>query len=246
MEETTPGEHGLGHGYWPYLLPMFSFLLLNEISIRTPERVEFSMLLLRVFVPLGLLVYFWLRGAYPELHFRLTLMTLIDIAIGIALAVLWIGPYVIFPSLRPPLDGSEFDAGMAGAALVPLVLSVRMLGYAIVTPFMEELFMRSFLIRYAEVFDDDRDFRDISIGTFSWRSFVTVVIVFLATHLMWEWWVMLPWAVLTTLWLYYRKDLFALVIVHAATNGAILLAAIFLSDVLPDGAGGVLPLWFLL
>lgn len=231
------------HGWWPYLAPMISFLLLTEISARTPERVAFFMLLLRVFVPLGLLVYFRIGGAYSELRIELTAMTLVDVAVGVALAAVWIGPYVVFPNLRPEPEGT-FDPTLAGAALVPLVLSLRMLGYAIVTPLMEELFMRSFVIRYAEVFDSDRDFRDVPIGTFGWRSFFVVVAVFIATHVPWEWWVMLPWAVLTNLWFYYRKDLFALVVVHAGTNAAILLAAIFLSDVLPDGAGGVLSLWF--
>jgi hypothetical protein len=72
-----------------------------------------------------------------------------------------------------------------------------------------------------------------------------VVVVFLATHMMWEWWVMLPWAVLTNLWFYFRKDLLAIIVVHAATNASILLAAIFASDLLSDGADGKLSLWFL-
>ncbi len=233
------------NGWWPYLAPMISFLLLMEISARTPPRFALPMLLMRVFVPLGLLVYFRIRGAYPELRLRPTAMSIVDLLVGILLAVVWIGPYLLFPSLRPELDGGvEFDPSMAGAARVPLVLTLRMLGYAVVTPFMEELFMRSFVIRYVEVDDRVRDFRDVPIGMFGLRSFVVVVVIFLGTHAPWEWWVMLPWAVLTNLWFYYRKDLFALVVVHAGTNGAILLAAIFLSDVLPDGAGGLLPLWF--
>lgn len=53
---------------------------------------------------------------------------------------------------------------------------------------------------------------------------------------------MLPWVVLTNLWFDYRKDLYTIVVVHAATNASILLSATFFSD----GSGGLLPLWFLI
>lgn len=238
MSEKTGG------GLVPYFAPMLAFLLLVNLGERVDQRYAMPMLFLRVGVPLGLLIYFRWRGAYTELKFRVSAMTLLDVAVGVALAVMWIAPYALISRLRPDMDTAAFDPSLAGAALVPLVLSLRMVGYAVVTPLMEELFMRSFLMRYVDVYDGDEDFRDQPIGKFSWRSFVVVVIVFLATHMMWEWWVMLPWAVLTNLWYYYRRDLFALVVVHAATNATILLAAIFGSHVLPDGEGGVLSLWF--
>ncbi|QEG38232.1 CAAX prenyl protease-related protein [Roseimaritima ulvae] len=233
-----------GNGWLPYVAPIFAFLLLVEISSRISDRYALAMLVLRIAIPLGLIVYFRFRGAYTELRLRLTSMTAVDVVVGIALAGLWIAPYVLLPQLRPEGDEHGFDPSLAGAAMIPLVLSLRMLGYAVVTPLMEELFMRSFLMRYADAYDTEKDFRDLPMARFSWRSFTVVVVVFLATHMMWEWWVMLPWAVLTNLWFYFRKDLFSLVVVHAATNASILLAAIFLEDVFSDGDGGTLPLWF--
>jgi CAAX prenyl protease-like protein len=157
-------------------------------------------------------------------------MTAVDAAVGIVLAALWMMPYVLFPDLRPAGETESFDRNLAGATFVPLVLSLRMIGYALVTPFMEELFMRSFLMRYVDSYDSDRDFTELPIGTFNGLSFIVVVAVFLATHQTWEWWVMLPWAVLTNLWFYYRKDLFALVVVHSATNATILISVILWGD----------------
>ena len=186
-----------------------------------------------------------MRGEFPELRFSLSKMTAVDMAVGVALGALWIAPYIVFPSIRPDPTSTIFDPQLAGAAWVPLVLILRMMGYALVTPVMEELFMRSFVIRFAEVYDSDDDFRSVPLAQFTWRSFVIVTIVFLATHLMWQWWVMLPWAILTTLWFYYRKKLFALIVVHGATNATILLSAIFLSDHFPAGPGQTLSLWFL-
>ncbi len=104
--------------------------------------------------------------------------------------------------------------------------------------------MRSFLMRYSDAFDSDEDFRKLPIGRYTLRSFLVVVAVFVATHVVWEWWVMVPWAILSNLWFYYRRDLFAIVVVHAATNATILLSALFLSGKFADGSGGSLSLWF--
>ena len=227
-----------------YVLPMFAFLLLTEISARVSSGYDFPMLLVRVVVPCGLLAFFFTRGCYPELKFHFSKWSLVDVSFGGVLAGLWITPYLLFPSIRPEIDEAVFDPSMAGPSMIGLVLSIRMMGFALVTPVMEELFMRSFLMRSVDTFDVDKDFRSVAIGTFSWKSFLVVVGVFLATHVIWEWWVMLPWAVLTNLWFYYRKDLFAVIMVHAATNGAILFSAIFLNHAFSDGAGGTLPLWF--
>lgn len=228
----------------PYIAPMLAFLLILEIGNVWPAEFEWWLYVLRVAVPVGFLAYFGSRGCYRELRLKLSWMYIFDVLIGVALAAMWILPYVLIPEIRPTGEGIEFNPAMAGVAQVPWVLTLRMLGYAVVTPIMEELFMRSFLMRYADVFDGDQDFRELPLGRFTWRSFIVVVVVFLSTHMMWEWWVMLPWAILTNLWYYFRKDLLAIIVVHAATNASILLAAIFASNLVPDGADGTLSLWF--
>lgn len=228
----------------PYIAPMLAFLIVVEIGNRMSADYALWLYALRVVVPAGILAYFWSRGSYRELKLRFCRMNLADLLVGVALAAMWILPYVLIPQIRPGGDGVDFDPAMAGTASVAWLLTLRMIGYAMVTPVMEELFMRSFVMRYADVYDSDEDFRELPVGRFSWRSFIVVVVVFLATHMIWEWWVMLPWAVLTNLWFYYRKDLWAIIVVHAATNASILLAAIFLSDLFSDGAGGKLSLWF--
>lgn len=222
---------------WPHVLPMLAFLLLIELGGRIREDDSIVLLTVRVLVPLALLLFFWRRGDYPELRFRLTGMTIVDALLGTVLAAFWIGPFLWFPSLRPVGSDSGFDSAMAGQTLIPLVLSLRMLGYAVVTPWMEEIFMRSFVLRFAEAYTDGGDFQDVPIAKFTWRSFAVVMVVFLATHLMWEWPVMFVWSLITMLWFYYRKDLFALIVVHGFTNGAILVAAMLFDE--------PISLWFL-
>ncbi|WP_404306502.1 CAAX prenyl protease-related protein [Neorhodopirellula lusitana] len=213
-----------------YVAPMLAFLLVLQLEDYAPADFAWLLYLLRVVAPAGALAYFWSQGCYRELRLKWSWMFLSDLLVGVALAAMWILPYVLFPQLRPSGADVEFDPTMFGVAWVSWVLALRMIGYAMVTPVMEELFMRSFLMRYADVYDGDQDFRKLPLARFTWRSFIVVVVVFMGTHMMWEWWVMLPWAVLTNLWFYYRKDLFAIIVVHAATNASILLAAIFASD----------------
>jgi hypothetical protein len=55
---------------------------------------------------------------------------------------------------------------------------------------------------------------------------------------------MVPWAILSTLWFYWRRQLMAVVVLHAATNGAILLIVALSDGVLLDASGNPLPVWF--
>jgi len=222
-----------GHGWWPYLVPLFTFLFLGEISGRVPEPFGAWLLPARVVVPAALLAYFFSRGAYPELRTPppggaagLTL----DELVGIVGAAVWMAPYLwldhaALPGfLRPKPDG--FDPELLGVGWAPLALSLRLLGYALVTPFAEELFVRSWLARWLEVFDSGRDFREVPIAHASRRSFAGVVVFFTVGHVAWEWPVAVLWVIGTQLWFYRRRHLGSLVAVHAASNLAIFVAVV--------------------
>jgi len=234
-----------GHGWWPYLLPYLGFLLAVEVARRTPDSLADVMLFIKPLVPIVLLAYFFARGAYPELRASRpsALGTALDVAFGVGLALVWMAPYVLIPALRPE-DAEPFDPGVLGEGLAWLALGVRMLGYAIVTPVFEELFIRSFVMRYAEVFPEQGDFRMVPIAQYSLRSFLTTIVVFTIGHVPWEWWVAVPWVALTNLWFYWRRDLLAVIVVHGVTNAAILVFAILGSGVFTDGAREPLSLWF--
>jgi CAAX prenyl protease-like protein len=235
-----------GHGWWPYLGPLFAFLLLGEISARLPGPFGAWLLPARVAVPAVLLAYFFSRGAYPELRTPLPGGAPglgLDALVGLAGAAVWMAPYLWFdhmalpPFMRPDPDG--FDPELLGAGFVPLALSLRLVGYGVVTPFAEELFVRSWLARWLEVFDSGRDFRDVPIAHRSWRSFAGVVVFFTAGHAVWEWPVAVLWVVGTQLWFYRRRHLGSLVVVHAASNVAIFVAVVL-------AARGGRDLWYFL
>lgn len=210
---------------------MLAFLGLIEVGRRAPDTAAGLFLALKVALP-GLLILFYARrGRFPELRgYRPSLGQLAaDVAVGVVGAALWMAPYLLFASLRPE-PGEAFDPDQLGPTLVWIALALRATGYALVTPFVEELFVRSWMLRYVDVFDRNIDFRDVPIGQFRWRSFLVVVAYFTLSHMPWEYPVALAWVVGTQLWLYRRKHIGALVVVHAASNLSIFLAVVLASE----------------
>jgi membrane protease YdiL (CAAX protease family) len=234
-----------------------SFLILGEIAAKCPDAWQPAFLPIKVAVPGLLFLMYFRRGEYPELRtYRPGVgLFLVDLAVGVLGAAVWMAPYIVALQYEPPLwnalpellqpDPSEgFDRSQLGTGLVGLTLAIRALGYAVVTPFAEEAFVRSWLMRFAHVFDKPIDFRTVPVAHFSWRSFWIVVLFFTASHVPWEWPVAVAWIVGTQCWFYYRRELGAMVTVHAGSNAAILLF-VWLTDGGITGAGGrVLDLWF--
>ena len=238
-----------GHGWWPYVVPYVGFLLMSEIGGRLPDAADPWVLAAKPGLTLALLAWFWQRGAYPECRgpdARPGLLGgLQDVAVGLALTVVWVLPYVVWPALRPE-PGGEFDPAMAGEELVGLVLALRLAGYALVTPIFEELFIRSFVMRVADVWDSDLDFRDQPIARYTRRSLIVTTVVFTLGHVPWEWWVCVPWVVLSSLWFYRRRRLSAVILVHATTNAALWALAVWGGELLRDADGSPFSFGFFL
>jgi CAAX prenyl protease-like protein len=246
LSYPAPMPKRTDHGWWPYLVPLFSFLLTLEVVKAFPESWGLTALLLKIAIPLGTFLYFLVGGRYPELRSYPGGLGagVLDVGIGVAGAALWMAPYLWIESLRPEEGG--FDPNQLGAGLAPLVLGLRVVGFGLVTPFVEELFVRSWLVRYVEVFDRNRDFRNIPIARYSWRGLLAVAIYFPISHVPWEAPVAIAWAVGTQLWFYHRGALMPLVVVHATTNLSIFLFVVASGGVFIDPSGAAVDLWFFL
>ena len=166
-----------------------------------------------------------------------------DVVVGLMLTIVWVAPYLILPELKPA-PGGEFDPGMAGERWIPAMLALRLFGYAFVTPIHEELFIRSFVMRVSAVWETEFDFRDQPLARYSLQSLIATTIVFTLTHVPWEWWVCVPWIVLSSLWFYHRRSLTALMVVHGVTNGALLALAVYGDGWLRDIDGAPFSFWF--
>ncbi len=97
---------------------------------------------------------------------------------GILVYVAWIQMTWPWATQGQPGGYDPFRAGLtAGVGLAVL----RTLGSVVVVPVMEELFWRSFLVRYLV----KADFRTVSLGVFTPFSFVATVILFGLEHHLW-------------------------------------------------------------
>jgi CAAX prenyl protease-like protein len=218
-----------GHDWWAYLGPYGLFLILVEIGRRLPDPWAGGWLVVKVALPGALLFWFIRRGALPELRgYRPSGRELAaDVSCGLAIAFLWMAPFLLFPDLPRPEASEGFDPDQLGESRRHLMLGVRLLGFAVVTPFVEELFVRSFLMRLADVVDSDMNIRRVPIARFTWRSFLVTTIWFTLTHVPWEWGVALATGVLWNLWLYRRGHIGAVIVAHSVANAAIWAVVVF-------------------
>ena len=215
----------------PYFGPMLAFLAVLSAAEHAPPGLEAALLAARVLVPGLVFLYYFRAGAYPELRgFSPGGGVILDVLVGLSVAAVWVAPYLVWPELRP---GSEeaFNPNAAGAENRLLLIGLRLAGFALVTPFIEELFVRSFLIRLVEVIrDEEPDFRRIPIGHFAWSGFLFTVGWFTFTHTEWEWPVAFMAGVIYNLWLYQRKHIGSLILAHAVTNAALLFFVVSRED----------------
>ena len=218
-----------GNDWWAYLGPYGLFLVLVEIGGRLPDAWAGAWLIVKVVLPGALLLWFVRRGALPELRgYRPTPGQLAaDVACGIGVAILWMTPFLLFADLPRPEPSEGFDPDQLGESRRALTLGVRLVGFALVTPFVEELFVRSFLMRLVDRVDVDMDIRKVPIARFTWRSFLVTVVWFTLTHVPWEWGVACATGVIWNLWLYRRRHIGSVIVAHAVTNAAIWAAVVF-------------------
>jgi len=137
-------------------------------------------------------------------------------AVGLVVCVLWVGidKYVPYPHLGSrvafnPLDAFTTTLGRAAFLLI------RFWGLVIVVPVMEELFWRSFLIRYVT----NPDFTAVPIGEFSMTAFWVVAAFSGLAHP--EWLVAVITSAVYTWLLKNTRSVFATFVAHAVTNAAL-------------------------
>ena len=122
------------------------------------------------------------------------------------------------------LDAPWMQIGSNTAGFVPLdargepiwtLIALRWIGAAVLVPVMEELFWRSFLMRWIQ----DARFEAVSPQQVGVRAVVLSTFVFVLAHTLWLAAVI---AGLVYAWLYIRSGkLWMAVIAHAVTNGAL-------------------------
>ena len=165
----------------------------------------------RVAVVAALLLAF--RRHYVEIDSRDLLKlrhALISIGIGVVVFALWIKmDWTLSSQAAPP----GFDPRVLGNVLERWgMTAVRCVGAVLVVPIMEELFWRSFLLRYLI----DSDFMSVAVGRLTWFSlFATTLLFGLEHHYLFAG---MMAGVLFSLVYYWTRSIAHCILCHAVAN----------------------------
>lgn len=153
----------------------------------------------------------WLWPAYGELR-RTSASArdwLLAVVVGAGVFVLWINldqDWAVFGTLTP------YDPSGPDGNLNWLLAAVRLAGAALVVPIMEELFWRSFIMRWLE----RQDFLAVLPATVGFRALMLTAVLFALEHNLWFAGLL---AGLAYGWLYIRSgSLWATAFSHGLTN----------------------------
>lgn len=211
-----------------YIVPYALFALVLALKSVAPIDPAWLILLAYGATAVCLFVY---KSHYTELSlFRSSKREwILGILIGLLGIALWIAPYHLWAGFQVSnglfgLMGQTRQTfnphEMSSSGLFYFFICARTLGYVLVTPVFEELFIRSFLIRYLI----NPDFKKVPIGAYTALSFFGSAVFFALTHT--EWIVALIYALLLNTLLIKTKSFNACVIAHGVSN-LVLTAYVF-------------------
>lgn len=167
-----------------------------------------------VLVVSGALLFYWPR--YTELGGGQGLTwkeALLSVAVGLVVYMLWIElnhPWMMLGEAAAGFRPVDADGRLQWALIL-----VRWVGAALMVPIMEELFWRSFLMRWI----DKPEFETVDPKTATLKAMVLSTAVFTLVHTQWLAAII---AGLAYAWLYKRTGkLWAPIVAHAVTNGVL-------------------------
>ncbi len=231
-----PGEAGLGppagkpakHApaaelpeILPYLVPIFAYVTLSGVEGYLPQVDKLPSpvwypIAYTIKVALVTALAWWYRATWKDLrpfpnlpNFVLATLT------GLLVVGLWVGLEGFYPSIPGMGQRTAFDPGRLSTVSRWGFIVVRMLGLVVLVPVIEELFWRSFLIRWLI----DQDFQSVPIGRVTPMAAVVSSVLFGLAHPEW-----LPALLTGLLWawlLWQSKSLSACVISHVVANLAL-------------------------
>lgn len=194
----------------PFALYM-AFIVVADLLARWGVPAEQLRYLYGVKIALVLAALLYWRREYTELRgpwpgWRGMWLAL---AVGVLVLVLWVNLDAGWMQVG---SSAGFDPRRDGRLAWELVV-LRLAGAALVVPVMEELFWRSFLLRWI----DNPRFLSLDPAHGSWRAFIVLALLFGVEHNLW-----LAGTVAGLAYgaLYrYSRQLWLAVLAHAVTNG---------------------------
>ena len=199
---ATPNQ--IRRTYIPYIVP-FALFAVSMYTAPLFNTSQFFVYPIKTILVAASLIYFW--NAYKqEMKFTFSWLAVIS---GVVVFFIWVLP----EGLYPQIGHSEFNPyEQASGYGVYFLIVFRLVGASLVVPIMEELFWRSFALRFAI----RSDFKSIPLGQFSWFSFILISLLFGFEHH--RWLVGIVAGMVYAGVLYRRRNLFDPILSHAITN----------------------------
>jgi CAAX prenyl protease-like protein len=188
----------------PYIVPF----ALYAVCLYTAPLFNISQFLVypvKIILVTASLIYFW-KAYRQEIKFSFSWLAVIS---GVVVFFIWVLP----EGLYPQIGYSEFNPyKQASGYGVYFLIAFRLVGASLIVPIMEELFWRSFALR----FSIRPDFKSLPLGHFSWFSFIFISLLFGFEHH--RWLVGIFAGMIYAGVLYRRRNLFDPILSHAITN----------------------------
>ena len=206
----------------PRILPFalfMAFIGLDELIrflaarglLAVPNNFPYFLYPVKALAVALVIIFFWSR--YQEIRLRDLARfrdTALSLFIGVVVFFLWIrmdwtfGTFGTPQGFNPTIIADPFTRS--------LIIGSRIAGAVIVVPVMEELFWRSFLLRYLI----GNDFEKVPIGTFTWGSFLICTVLFGLEHNFFIAGMMA--GVAYNVLLYVTRSISQCILAHAVTN----------------------------
>jgi uncharacterized protein len=211
-----------GQSSWmAYVIPMALFMGLTFVEGYAPKYyiwIYFAKVLL---VSASLFVF---RGVWKDIRpDSRVILPAVLIGLLVFAEWVWLDKLIPYPHLGKRTGFNPFTE-ITDPATRSVFIAVRLYGLALLVPVMEELFWRSFALRYAT----SPNWESVPIGTYSWGAFWIVAAVFGLAHP--EWLVAVICACAYALLLRWTRSLFACVVAHGVTNLALGLYVLVTRD----------------
>ncbi|MDY7036692.1 MAG: CAAX prenyl protease-related protein [Thermodesulfobacteriota bacterium] len=196
--------------WFPYVFPFVVFLLLTELVRFFPAWNHIFYISKTIIV--GALLWSWRQAYRSDISPNLSINEfLVAVLTGLLVLVIWIVPEGYLYQIGENSGFNPYAFGWSRRATYGLI-AMRLTGAAVIVPVMEELFWRSFFLRYLI----NQDFRAIPIGAFSWFSFIGVAVLFGLEHHRVI--VGIAAGIIYNLLLIYQKKLRGCILAHGITN----------------------------
>lgn len=200
----------------PYVLPFAVFIAFLAVQkyFPLPANIEF---IVRDLLLAGVLVGF--SRQVIKLHPFHRLETVI---VGITVFLIWVGPDLLFPTYRQhwlfqnPLFGELTPAIPGNVLLSPWVLWPRILQAVVFVPILEEMFWRSWLMRWLI----SPQFEKVPLGAYQPASFWITAVLFASEHGPY-WDVGLVAGIAYNWWMVRTRSLADCILAHAVTNACL-------------------------